>query len=252
MRDTSFETFVTGIGFRWIQPLAPISRVQASLRARLDRTPLPLDVCITSLPERGVELRRRLLPLCGVPRMSTFAVASIINEAVARMLPGSAFVNVGVWNGFTLLSGMAGNAGHSCIGVDNFSEFGGPREAFLARFERARAARPLLLRHGLPRVLRAPARRPYRRLPLRRRAQLRTTARRARSSRAVLRARLHHPRGRHQLSGAATGDNRLSCRPARPLSRAARPANLGERPSNVLERPDGHPGRAAEWRPRCS
>ena len=138
MRDTSFETFVTGIGFRWIQPRAPLSRVQSSLRARLDRTPLPLDACITSLPERGVELRRRLLPVCRVPRMSTFAVASIINDAVSRLSPGSAFVNVGVWNGFTLLSGMAGNAGRSCIGVDNFSEFGGPRDPFLARFERAR------------------------------------------------------------------------------------------------------------------
>jgi hypothetical protein len=140
VRDTSFETFVTGIRFRAIQPLAPLSRAQATLRARLDRTPLPLDVCITSLPQRGVQLRRRLLPVCQVPRMSTFAVASIINDAVSRLSPGSAFVNVGVWNGFTLLSGMAGNAGRACIGVDNFSEFGGPREAFLARFERARAA----------------------------------------------------------------------------------------------------------------
>jgi hypothetical protein len=29
---------------------------------------------------------------------------------------------------------MAGNGRKKCIGVDNFSEFGGPREAFLTRF----------------------------------------------------------------------------------------------------------------------
>ena len=139
----TLEEFARGIGFRWIQPDVPLNRVQASLRARLDRTAVPLDLLITRLPERGAQLRRLLGPVCRIPRMSTFAVASIINRAVAQMPESHAFVNVGVWNGFTFLSGLAGNADRACIGIDNFSEFGGPKDAFLARFERMKGGRHL-------------------------------------------------------------------------------------------------------------
>ena len=68
--------------------------------------------------------------------MSTPAIGALINRGVAGMAPSEAFVNVGVWNGFTFLSGMAGNSCKVCIGVDNFSQFGGPKDTFLARFER--------------------------------------------------------------------------------------------------------------------
>ena len=50
-------------------------------------------------------------------------------------------MNVGVWNGFTFLSGVAHNPDKICIGVDNFSQFGGPREAFLERFNRMKSAK---------------------------------------------------------------------------------------------------------------
>jgi hypothetical protein len=33
-----------------------------------------------------------------------------------------------------LFAGLSGNEGKRCIGIDNFSEFGGPRDAFLDRF----------------------------------------------------------------------------------------------------------------------
>jgi hypothetical protein len=72
--------------------------------------------------------------------MSTPAIAAIINRGVAEMKPGESFVNVGVWNGFTFLSGLAGNPDKVCVGVDNFSEFGGPRDAFLQRFNRLRSS----------------------------------------------------------------------------------------------------------------
>src|SRR5262249_13416630 len=71
-------------------------------------------------------------------RMSTFAIGAIINRAVSQMSVGHAFLNVGVWNGFTLLAGMAANPDKKCIGVDNFSLKNSPRSAFLNRFERAR------------------------------------------------------------------------------------------------------------------
>jgi hypothetical protein len=60
------------------------------------------------------------------------------------MPTGSAYVNVGVWHGFTFLAGMAGNEDRRCIGIDNFSMdivplYGDVRSSFLERFERLRA-----------------------------------------------------------------------------------------------------------------
>jgi hypothetical protein len=70
--------------------------------------------------------------------MSTFAIGAIINRAVAQMSAGHAYLNIGVWNGFTLLAGMARNSDKTCIGVDRFSRKHSPRSSFLKRFERAR------------------------------------------------------------------------------------------------------------------
>jgi hypothetical protein len=99
------------------------------------------DALNTTLGPDTTALYRTLRPACDVPRMSTYAVGAIINRAVRRMSAGSAFVNVGVWRGFSLLSGMAGNPDRECIGIDNFSDFGGPRELFQQRFERFGSAR---------------------------------------------------------------------------------------------------------------
>jgi len=72
-------------------------------------------------------------------KMSTFALGAMVNEGVSQMRADECFVNVGVWKGFTLFAGMAGNARKKCIGVDNFSEFGGPREEFFGSFEAYRS-----------------------------------------------------------------------------------------------------------------
>jgi hypothetical protein len=68
--------------------------------------------------------------------MSTFAIASLINYGVSLLPRDQAYLNVGVWNGFSFLAGLVNNPDKVCIGVDNFSEFGGPREGFLKRFEK--------------------------------------------------------------------------------------------------------------------
>jgi hypothetical protein len=73
--------------------------------------------------------------------MSTLAIGALINRAVASMPDQQVYLNIGVWNGFTFLSGIAGNPDKVCIGVDDFSGFGGPREAFSRRFERYRSSR---------------------------------------------------------------------------------------------------------------
>ena len=100
---------------------------------------MPLDVLNTTLPEKHAEMKERLKEVCKVPRMSSFAVRAMINRGVSQLRPDECFVNVGVWNGFTFLSGVAHNPDVKCIGVDNFSEFGGPREAFLERFNKMKS-----------------------------------------------------------------------------------------------------------------
>ncbi len=77
--------------------------------------------------------------LAGMPRMSTIGIGYLINAIVRGMNPSHAYLNVGVWQGFTFLAGLAGNSEKRCIGVDNFSQFGGPREESLAGYARYRS-----------------------------------------------------------------------------------------------------------------
>jgi hypothetical protein len=135
----ALAAFASGIRFRWIQPGQALVPWHLTLRHQLGRLRCPLDLVIARLPDGGLRLRRLLRPLCTIPRMSTFAIAAILNRAVSLMPADTAFVNVGVWHGFTFLAGMAGNAARRCVGVDNFSEFGDPKDAFLARFDRRKS-----------------------------------------------------------------------------------------------------------------
>jgi hypothetical protein len=147
MLDRRYSEFLGQIGFTLIQPETAQGPRRQFVLERDDRPPVtlleifgfPIDVPNSTFGSETAALHRKLRPLANVPRMSTHAVAAIINRGVGRMAPGSAFVNVGVWHGYTLLSGMAGNRERTCIGVDNFTEFGGPREPFVERFEKQRS-----------------------------------------------------------------------------------------------------------------
>jgi hypothetical protein len=94
-----------------------------------------IELLNTEFPADDEAIKKRLAPLADVPRMSTLAVAAIINRAVDRMPRGQAYLNVGVWNGYSFLAGLMQNPNQICIGVDNFSQFGGPVDDFLKRFE---------------------------------------------------------------------------------------------------------------------
>ena len=143
MRFTSlpmnYPEFINNISFRFIQPETKPFVGLGTLKRSMLKLNMPLDVLNTVLPEKHEEYKSRLREVCKVPRMSTFGVGAMINRGVAALKPGEAFVNVGVWNGFTFLSGVAHNPDITCVGVDNFSEFGGPREAFLERFNRLKS-----------------------------------------------------------------------------------------------------------------
>lgn len=92
------------------------------------------ELANTQFPEEDEIMKYSLYEISKIPRMSTIALGAIINKGVAQMNSNHAFVNIGVWNGFSFLAGMVKNSDKKCIGVDNFTEFGGPRKEFLERF----------------------------------------------------------------------------------------------------------------------
>ncbi len=131
-----FADYVCQIGFRFLKPnTARPSGLRRATRL-LSRLGWNFEIANTLLPDSSAETRRRLKSLCRLPRMSTYAIGAIINRAVSELDDTAAFVNVGVWHGFTFFCGMAGNDTKRCIGVDNFSHRDSPREKFLARLER--------------------------------------------------------------------------------------------------------------------
>ena len=131
------------ISFRLIDPSTRTRRfynkrtrkLYRRVRAFFQKRGLSLDVLNTRIPEDGPGSTDALRELCKMPRMTTIGIGSLINTIVAGMPDDQCFVNVGVWHGFSLLCGMANNPAKRCIGIDNFSQFGGPKEVFSDRFD---------------------------------------------------------------------------------------------------------------------
>lgn len=124
----NFEEYISKISFRLNKPQEP----SAIDRKNVNRLSFELENTI--LPHEDIIMKKRLQEVCKIPKMSTFAIGAIINKAVSTMKADEVYVNVGVWQGFTLLSGMIDNPTQKCIGVDNWSEFGSPKHAFHQRF----------------------------------------------------------------------------------------------------------------------
>lgn len=88
-------------------------------------------------PRRLHALRK----LSRMPKMSTVAIGAFVNLLVQSLPRDQAYLNIGVWYGYSLLAGMLGNTAKRCIGVDTFRYFGGPRRQFFRRFHRYRSPR---------------------------------------------------------------------------------------------------------------
>lgn len=124
LADQDFETLLAQLRFLLVQPddfALPISEL-AFQRLNL------------LLPPAWQGYGEHLAPLAEVPRMGTWPIAFLLSLTVAALPAEQAYLNIGVWNGFSLLAGMLARPQGLCIGVDNFSEYGAPREAFRARF----------------------------------------------------------------------------------------------------------------------
>ncbi len=133
-----YAEFVNGIGFTVLQPEMQVDQFISA--TSWNHPTIFLEMMNTYIPGKEIERTRRIYDLMNVPRMSTLAIASALDRAMASMQAGDQFVNVGVWHGFTLFSAMVNNPDKTCVGIDNFSEFGGPRAAFLQGFEQQRSA----------------------------------------------------------------------------------------------------------------
>lgn len=130
----SIREYISGIQFRFIKPTSPILPIGFSSFTKRFKLGAFIEIMNTKLPSGEQKMKRSLRKVCRIPKMSTFAIGALLNEGVSQMSDGSVFVNIGVWHGFTFLSGMINNLHKKCVGVDNFSEFGGPKKAFLERF----------------------------------------------------------------------------------------------------------------------
>ena len=137
-----FDEYVKKIDFRFQKPHQRLWGFYR-LSHLLSIINISLEIINTKLPEEKREMKKNLSPLCSIPKMSTFAVGAIINRAVSFLPNDTCYVDVGVWNGFSLLAGMARNYKKKCIGVDNFTDptrFGNPKSQFIQRFEKYKSS----------------------------------------------------------------------------------------------------------------
>jgi hypothetical protein len=137
-----YRDFISNISFRSIGPKTRLSPFSANTIRGLARLGLSIEMWNTKLPADDQSTKRNLRHLCKIPKMSSFAIGCIINRGVSQMSAKHAFVNVGVWNGFTFFCGMNNNAHKKCIGIDNFSnsKAARTRRNFLRRFNEYKSA----------------------------------------------------------------------------------------------------------------
>lgn len=133
-----YDEYIQRLSFRFYGPQTfPKGFTRISQMLRIFH--LSFEILNTRLPEHERMMRARLRDLLAMPRMSTFAIGALLNTGVSQLPDDACFVNVGVWNGFTFLAGLSGNPEKACVGIDNFSKFGGPKAAFLSRFHQYRS-----------------------------------------------------------------------------------------------------------------
>jgi len=82
----------------------------------------------------NINLKKILLQ---IESMSTYAIGHVVNQICKRLSKNQIYLNIGCWKGFTLIAGMIDT---SCkvIGIDNFSEFDGPKNEFYMNFNKYR------------------------------------------------------------------------------------------------------------------
>ena len=92
------------------------------------------DNCIINKEKIDLDLRKELIK---IDSMSTYAIGYLINRICKNLSKNQVYLNIGCWKGFSLVAGMI-NTECKVIGVDNFSQFTGPKNDFLKNFENSK------------------------------------------------------------------------------------------------------------------
>lgn len=129
------EGFLEDIRFKFIQPYQTLPKGFQRFNRWLAKLNIQFDVLNTLSYGIENDRKKKVEALCKMPRMSSYAIGLIINKIVALMPSDQAYLNVGVWNGFSFFCGLSDNRDKVCIGIDNFSKWGGPKSNFLERFD---------------------------------------------------------------------------------------------------------------------
>ena len=88
------------------------------------------NLIIKNQDKSDIILKKELLK---IDSMSTYAIGYIINKICQKLNKDENYVNIGVWKGFSLIAGML-NTNCLVYGNDNFSQFDGPKEEFIKKF----------------------------------------------------------------------------------------------------------------------
>lgn len=142
--DPLIESILGRIHYRIVDESQPGSFFDFATNSRFDsacpeQAFRAFDVANTQIWDRESPLLTNDF-LC-TPRLSTLSIGYIINQLVKSMPENQVYLNVGLWCGYSLVSGMIGNAGKTCIGVDNFSDPGKTRGLFEAIFQHHKNAK---------------------------------------------------------------------------------------------------------------
>lgn len=123
----ALRELLKSLNFIHFQPADAVSPFQGHELERANlRVPLASQAALEALR-----------PLDCVPAFGSVPLALLLYTAVAEMPPEQLYLNIGVWQGYSLLAGMLVRPPRFCLGVDNFSEFGAPRlqcQSLMARF----------------------------------------------------------------------------------------------------------------------
>jgi hypothetical protein len=88
------------------------------------------NLIIKNKKKSDLILKKELLR---IDSMSTFAIGYVINKICQELNDNENYVNIGVWKGFSMISGML-NTKCNVYGNDNFSQFDGPKKEFVRKF----------------------------------------------------------------------------------------------------------------------
>lgn len=129
---------IFNIDFIFVQPHDVSQRIPADgSNLNFLGKSLPYDEANIRFKNGDREIKKNLSFLQSVPKMSTIAIAYIINEITKFLEPDECYLNIGCWRGYSFFAGVL-NYDCLSIGVDNFSEFQGPRAEFLKDYEQVK------------------------------------------------------------------------------------------------------------------